>query len=138
MSVDNKAHVLRILSYPITPVPLPLCHLDGGIYKTDKLVFTKCLETNIDHDPPGNAGVFLTDSHLFTLHSMKKSAHGILLIILKGYYKWLLNTQFKESMLSLTNIHILPSKTTSGIFDMKQYIVITRFLNLIKLDRLIS
>ena len=46
----------------------------------------------------------------------------------------MLNNQFKESILSLMNIFTLPSKTKRGIFDMKHFKLITRFLGLIKLD----
>ncbi|KAI4476237.1 hypothetical protein M0804_013777 [Polistes exclamans] len=44
ISMDHKIDVPKILPYPITPVPLFLCHLNSGIYKTDKSVLAKCLE----------------------------------------------------------------------------------------------
>lgn len=69
--MDHQIDVLKILSYPITPVPLALCHLDGGFCKTDKSVLVKCLEQNIDQEPPHNTDVFLIDG-FFILHSMKE------------------------------------------------------------------
>ena len=59
------------ISYPITPVPLALCHLNGSICKTVKSVLAKCLEPNIDQEPPHNTDVFLIDG-FFILHSMKE------------------------------------------------------------------
>ncbi|KAG5892350.1 hypothetical protein JTB14_011216 [Gonioctena quinquepunctata] len=69
--MDHKIDVLRILSYPITPVPLAICHLDGTIYKTDKSALAKCLEAKIDHNPPGYSDIYLIDG-FFILHAMKE------------------------------------------------------------------
>lgn len=67
ISMDHKLDVLRILSYPITPVPLAFCHLDGVIYKTAKSVLAKCLEAKIAHNAPR-----FTDVYGFSiLHAMK-------------------------------------------------------------------
>ncbi|GBP23630.1 hypothetical protein EVAR_80247_1 [Eumeta japonica] len=71
ISMDHQIDVLKILAYPISPVPLALCHLDGGFCKTDKSVLVKCLEPNIDQEPPRNIDVFLIDG-FFILHSMKE------------------------------------------------------------------
>lgn len=69
--MDHKIDVLKILSYPITPVPLSLCHLDGATCKTDKSALAKCVEANIDYDPPRHTDVFLIDG-FFILHCMKE------------------------------------------------------------------
>lgn len=71
ISMDHNIDVLKILSYPITPVPLSLCHLDGAICKTAKSVLGKCLEANINHEAPKYTDVFLVDG-FFILHSMKE------------------------------------------------------------------
>ncbi|CAG9834603.1 unnamed protein product [Diabrotica balteata] len=71
ISKDHQIDVLKILAYPISPVPLALCHLDGGFCKTDKSVLLKCLEPNVDQEPPRNTDVFLIDG-FFILHSMKE------------------------------------------------------------------
>lgn len=69
--LDHQIDILKILSFPITPIPLALCRLDGGFCKTDKSVLVKCLEPNIDQEPPNSANVFLIDG-FFILHSMKE------------------------------------------------------------------
>ncbi|GFU18339.1 uncharacterized protein TNCV_1980261 [Trichonephila clavipes] len=51
ISMDHQIDVLKILSFPITPVPLALCHLDGGFCKTDKSVLVKRLQSNTDQEP---------------------------------------------------------------------------------------
>lgn len=71
ISMDHQIDVLQIFAYPISPVPLALCHLDGGFCKTDKSVLVKCLEPNIDQEPPRNTDLFLIDG-FFILHSMKE------------------------------------------------------------------
>ncbi|GBP07905.1 hypothetical protein EVAR_71541_1 [Eumeta japonica] len=70
ISMNHELDVMKILSHPITPVPLALCHSDGTIYKTDKSVLAKALEADIEHDSP----VFLMFTLLmvFILHSMKE------------------------------------------------------------------
>ncbi|KAG5893122.1 hypothetical protein JTB14_019325 [Gonioctena quinquepunctata] len=68
--MDHKIDVTRILSYPITPVPLALCHLDGTIYETDKSALAKCLEAKIDPNPPGYSDIYLDG--FFILHAMKE------------------------------------------------------------------
>ncbi|XP_056641528.1 uncharacterized protein LOC130448266 [Diorhabda sublineata] len=69
--LGHQIDVLRVLSYPITPVPLALCHLDGGFCKTDQSVLVKCLVPNVDQEPPRNTDVFIIDG-FFILHSMKE------------------------------------------------------------------
>ncbi|GFX71452.1 uncharacterized protein TNCV_2694401 [Trichonephila clavipes] len=69
--MDHLIDVLKILSFPITPVPLALCHLDGGFCKTDKSVLVKCLQSNTDQEPPNSTDVALIDG-FFILHSMKE------------------------------------------------------------------
>ncbi|GFX58425.1 uncharacterized protein TNCV_320071 [Trichonephila clavipes] len=69
--MDHQIDVLKILSFPITPVPLALCHLDGGFCKTDKSVLVKCLQSNTDQEPPNSTDVALIDG-FFILHSMKE------------------------------------------------------------------
>ncbi|GFW70277.1 hypothetical protein TNCV_5131031 [Trichonephila clavipes] len=71
ISMDHQIDVLKILSFPITPVPLALCHLDGGFCKTDKSVLVKCLQSNTDQEPPNSTDVALIDG-FFILHSMKE------------------------------------------------------------------
>lgn len=71
ISMDHQIDVLKILAYPISPVPLALCHPDGGFCKTNKSVFVKCLEPNINQELRRNTDVFLIDG-FFILHSKKE------------------------------------------------------------------
>ncbi|KAG5894386.1 hypothetical protein JTB14_031850 [Gonioctena quinquepunctata] len=68
ISMDHEIDILRILSYPITPIPLALCHSDGTIYKTDKSALAKA---EIDHNPPGYSDIHLIDG-FFILHAMEE------------------------------------------------------------------
>ena len=43
----------QVLRFPLTPVPLSMCHIEGAIHKTDKAVLTKTLEASVPiHDEP--------------------------------------------------------------------------------------
>lgn len=70
ISIDHKVDIAKIFSYPITPVPLSMCHLDGGICKTQKSILMKCLENGVEHDPPSHIDIILIDG-FYLLHSMK-------------------------------------------------------------------
>lgn len=70
ISIDYKIDLSKILSYPITSVPLSLCHLDGTICKTDKAALMKCLEKEVQHEPPRRIDVLIIDG-FFLLHTMK-------------------------------------------------------------------
>jgi hypothetical protein len=35
ISLEQKLNIDKVLAYPLTPVPLALCHIDGMINKTD-------------------------------------------------------------------------------------------------------
>lgn len=70
ISMDFKIDISKILSYPITSVPLSMCHLDGTICKTDKSALMKCLEKEVEHDEPPRIDVFIIDG-FFLLHTMR-------------------------------------------------------------------
>lgn len=36
IAMENSVDLDKVLSYPLTPVPLSFCHIDGGICKTNK------------------------------------------------------------------------------------------------------
>lgn len=55
LSLKQKIDLEKVLSYPLKPVSLSLCHIDGIICKTDKLALLKCLEGEITSDEPRNA-----------------------------------------------------------------------------------
>ena len=60
----------KILSYPITPIPLSKCHIDGTICKTQKSTLKKSLEKNLEHNSPDHIDILLIDG-FFMLHTMK-------------------------------------------------------------------
>lgn len=70
MSIDHKVDIAKILSYPVTPVALSMCHFDGAICKTEKSALMKSLEKNIEHHPPPHINVLIIDG-FFVLHTMK-------------------------------------------------------------------
>ncbi|CAH0721911.1 unnamed protein product, partial [Brenthis ino] len=70
ISINHKIDISKILSYPITFVPLSMCHLDGAICKTPKSALMKCLDKDIEHHPPPYIDILIIDG-FFILHSMK-------------------------------------------------------------------
>ncbi|KAG5883098.1 hypothetical protein JTB14_010468 [Gonioctena quinquepunctata] len=70
VSVEQNVDLKKVLSYPLTPVPLSLCHLDGTHCKTDKSALMKSLEMSIDSESPAYTDVVLIDGFFF-LHLMK-------------------------------------------------------------------
>ncbi|GFY67179.1 hypothetical protein TNIN_145811 [Trichonephila inaurata madagascariensis] len=70
ISIDRKIDMAKIFTYPITPVSLSLCHFDGGICKTQKFILMKCLEKDVEHNPPSHIDIVEIDG-FFLLHTMK-------------------------------------------------------------------
>lgn len=66
ISIDYKVDMAKILSYPITPVPLSLRHFDGGICKTQKSTLMKSLENSVEHNPPSEIDILLIDVFFVT------------------------------------------------------------------------
>lgn len=62
ISIDHKVDLAKILSYPITPLPLSLCHFDGSICKTQKSILLKCLKGDIEYNPPSHIDIVVIDS----------------------------------------------------------------------------
>lgn len=36
ISIKYQVDISKVLSYPLTPVPFSMCHMDGAICKTEK------------------------------------------------------------------------------------------------------
>ncbi|GFY05337.1 uncharacterized protein TNCV_2207831 [Trichonephila clavipes] len=70
ISMDYNVDISKILSYPITSVPLSMCHLDGTICKTNKSALMKCLEKEVQHEQPHHIDILIIDG-FFLLHTMK-------------------------------------------------------------------
>ena len=68
-----------VLSYPLTPVPLSLCHLNGAMHKTSKCALMDKLEPmgTTDVQPDTSSDVCLIDTMFFlrTLPSLPASFH---------------------------------------------------------------
>lgn len=66
--MDEETDFEKILFYPITPVPMSLCNLDGTICKTIKSVLLKLSKT--DSDSPFQIDIVIIDG-FFLLHCIK-------------------------------------------------------------------
>lgn len=69
ISLEKTLDIDKVLSYPLTPIPLALCHADGIICKTNKSVLMKLLEKKITSDAPEHSDVIIFDG-FFIIHSM--------------------------------------------------------------------
>ena len=49
----------EVLTYPVTPIPLSLCHIDGKMSKTTKSTLTKDLEKSSVLNSPEMVGVVM-------------------------------------------------------------------------------
>ncbi|CAH1645610.1 unnamed protein product [Spodoptera littoralis] len=70
LSLEHTLNVDKVLAYPLTPVPLALCHIDGTICKTDKSALLKMLQKEIDSNPPERCDVIVYDG-FFIMHSIR-------------------------------------------------------------------
>lgn len=66
----EKADIEQLLTYPLTPVPLSLCNLDGTLCKTNKSALTKCLKSTNDVPPVIPPDIAIIDGFFF-LHTLK-------------------------------------------------------------------
>ncbi|XP_077263749.1 uncharacterized protein LOC143898274 isoform X3 [Temnothorax americanus] len=77
LSLDTNIDLEKMLCFPITPVPLSLCHIDGSLNKTVKSVLVKELEKKIEEMelPPSNVDFVIVDGFFFlnTLKEMPRS-----------------------------------------------------------------
>lgn len=74
LSLEKNLDIESTLSYPLTAIPLSLCHMDGAICKTDKSVLFKILEKEIKDAGVSNSpevyDVMIFDG-FFILHQLK-------------------------------------------------------------------
>jgi hypothetical protein len=47
LAEKTKINMSVILSYPLTPIPVALCHVDDNFYKTAKSVLVNKLEKKV-------------------------------------------------------------------------------------------
>lgn len=70
ISMNENTNIEKILTYPLTPVPMSMCHLDGSIFKTDKSALLKLLEKEVQSTVPTHTDVCLIDG-FFLIHCIK-------------------------------------------------------------------
>lgn len=66
-AVDNRIDISEVLKYPLSPVPLSICHVDGSMHKSQKSTLMKHLESKIKSDPPNTVDATIVDG-VFFLH----------------------------------------------------------------------
>ena len=67
----------EVLSFPLTPVPLALSHVDGTMLKTDKSALLKHLESKVDDTSPQSIQATVIDASFFLfLHCNLPSTFG--------------------------------------------------------------
>ncbi|KAF9408574.1 hypothetical protein HW555_011794 [Spodoptera exigua] len=70
LSLDYKIDMEKILCYPVTPLPMSMCRVDGSLYQTDKSAIVKCFEKQQKcTDAPSTLDVVIVDG-FFLLHTM--------------------------------------------------------------------
>lgn len=68
VSLEKKIDLAKILTYPLTPMPMPWCHVDGAICKTNKSTLMKALVKEVDdNSTPENVDAIIFDG-FFILH----------------------------------------------------------------------
>lgn len=73
LSLSENIDIKKVLRYPLTPVPLSMCHLDGSICKTTKSILMKLLEVKVDnHEEIVNKPDIVIIDGYFLLHCMKE------------------------------------------------------------------
>ena len=70
LSLQHKIDMEEVLSYPLTPIPLPLCHVDSLKQTTPKVKLLYKLESCIPNDMPPNVDATVFDA-MFFLHLQK-------------------------------------------------------------------
>ena len=76
-----------ILSYPLSPVPLSLAHVDGTLHKTDKSKLLKKLEVRVSSEKPSEVHVSVIDG-MFLIRSLVNlpSTYGEIASVLPTKY----------------------------------------------------
>ena len=65
LSLERKVDMAEVLSYPLTPVPLSLSHVDGTVLKTKKSTLTSTLEIKVITRPPDIVHETVIDASFF-------------------------------------------------------------------------
>ena len=65
LSLKRKVDMAAVLSYPLTPVPLSLSHVDGTMLKTKKSTLTSGLKMKVITAPPDTVNKTVTHASFF-------------------------------------------------------------------------
>lgn len=71
LSIENKIVLRSTLSYPLTPVPPSLCHIDGNMHKTEKWALFRKRDGKVTSNPPDKIDCTLIDGFLL-LHQLRE------------------------------------------------------------------
>ena len=86
LASSKKLNLASVLSFPLTQVPLSLCHITGAINKTDKSTLMKKLEAEaIANTQPDHTDVYILDAMFFlrTLPELPPTFGGLARVILQ-------------------------------------------------------
>ena len=72
---QRKLHLEHVISYPLTPVPLPLCSTDGTMMKTEKSNLLDILENKVPSAMPSSIDACVIDG-IFLLHLLPPHIPG--------------------------------------------------------------
>ena len=64
-SVEKRIDLAEVLKYPLTPVPLSLCHVDGTMLKTPKSALMQYLENKVKSNSPEHIDVTIIDASFY-------------------------------------------------------------------------
>ena len=86
LATTSELDLASIFTYPLTPIPLSLAHVDGSINKTDKSKLMHLLEDKIHTSAPGHVDVYLVDAMCIIqaiTKNIPRTYGGIALLILR-------------------------------------------------------
>ena len=77
LTPGKKVDMGKVLKYPLTPVPLSICHVDGSIQKTPKAALMRYLECKVNSLAPSKVDIKIIDAMFFLhLHSNLPATFG--------------------------------------------------------------
>ena len=98
----------EVLTYPLTPVPLSLCHIDGSMNKTPKSTLMKELEMSCVLNNPKMVDVVIVDGMLFLLSDLPETIGFVSRFILRK-----LSSSFSAKRIDI----VFDKKVTPSIKD---------------------
>ena len=65
LTIKKGMDIREVLAYPLTPLPLSLCHVDGSLLHSPKTALLRHLESKIVSSPPSSVDVTIFDAMFF-------------------------------------------------------------------------